>query len=153
MSTTDLDLRTATRSGPGLPAPPPDGGVPRRLGRIWLMLGAAGMLVSAVIGAAVLPVPYVAISPGSVRPVTEQVLVQGVDSYPPAESIAYTTVNVGGTTLLEAFAGWLDDSVDVLPEAARPWRSVRSREPALQRAADGHVEARRHRRGSAPPRP
>jgi PDZ domain-containing protein len=77
---------------------------------------AFGLLVSAVIGAAIVPVPYVAISPGSVRPVTEQVLVEGAPSYPPDESIAYTTVSVGSTTLLEAFAGWLDDDVDVLPE-------------------------------------
>lgn len=80
------------------------------------MVGAAALFVSSAIGAAVLPVPYVAIQPGSVRPVTDQVLVEGAESYPPAASIAYTTVNVGGTTLLEAFAGWLDDSVDVLPE-------------------------------------
>ena len=62
--------------------------------------------------------PYVALRPGSVRPVTEQVLVEGAPSYPPEESIAYTTVNIGGTTLLEAFVGWLDDDVDVLPEDA-----------------------------------
>ena len=73
-------------------------------------------LVSAVIGAAVVQVPYVALSPGSVRPVTEQILVEGAPSYPPGESIAYTTVSVGRTTLLEALAGWLDDEVDVLPE-------------------------------------
>ena len=76
----------------------------------------AGLLVSTVVGAAVLPVPYVAMRPGSVRPVTEQVLVEGTPSYPPEHSIAYTTVSVGGTTLLEALAGWLDDDVDVFPE-------------------------------------
>jgi PDZ domain-containing protein len=48
--------------------------------------------------------------------VTDQVLVEGAPSYPPEQSIAYTTVNVGGTTLLEAFLGWLDDDVDVVPE-------------------------------------
>jgi PDZ domain-containing protein len=75
-----------------------------------------GLLVSLTIGAALLPVPYVALRPGSVRPVTEQVLVEGADSYPPEHSIAYTTVSVGDATLLEALVGWLDDDVDVVPE-------------------------------------
>jgi PDZ domain-containing protein len=83
---------------------------------MWAALIAVGLLVSIVIGAALLPVPYVALRPGSTRPVTEQVLVEGTPSFPPEESIAYTTVSVGGTTLLEAFAGWLDDEVDVVPE-------------------------------------
>jgi PDZ domain-containing protein len=48
--------------------------------------------------------------------VTEQVLVEGVPSYPPEASIGYTTVRVGGTSLLEALVGWLDDDVDVVPE-------------------------------------
>ena len=116
MSATHLDPRPAAAPDRALPPAPPHAVEPRRLGRIWIMVGAFGLLVAAVVGAAVLPVPYVAIRPGSVRPVTDQVLVEGTESYAPAASIAYTTVNVGGTTLLEAFAGWLDDSVDVLPE-------------------------------------
>jgi len=76
----------------------------------------AVLLTSTVVGSAVLPVPYVALRPGSARPVSDQVLVEGAPSYPPKESIAYTTVNVGGTTLLEAFLGWLDDDVDVVPQ-------------------------------------
>lgn len=96
---------------------PPSTQRPRRAQRRWIYLVVAmGTLVLAVIGAAVVPVPYVALRPGSVRPVTEQVLVEGAASYPPAESIAYTTVSVGPTTLLEALVGWLDDDVDVLPE-------------------------------------
>jgi PDZ domain-containing protein len=116
MTSTDLPTH--------IPATDPAGGRPERPAdtppatrpRIWLALVAAALLVSMVAGAAVLPVPYVALRPGSVRPVTEQVLVEGAPSYPPAESIAYTTANVGSTSLLEAFAGWLDDEVDVLPE-------------------------------------
>lgn len=76
----------------------------------------AGLLASTIIGAAVLPVPYVALRPGSARPVAEHVLVEGAPSYPTEHSVAFTTVGVGGTTLLEAFVGWLDDEVDVLPE-------------------------------------
>jgi PDZ domain-containing protein len=73
-------------------------------------------MVSTIVGAAVLPVPYIALRPGLVRPVTEQVLVEGAPSYPPEASIGYTTVRVGGTSLLEAVVGWLDDDVDVVPE-------------------------------------
>ncbi|MGQ0830970.1 MAG: YlbL family protein [Microthrixaceae bacterium] len=76
----------------------------------------AALVTSAVVGAAVIPVPYYALSPGSARPVSEQVLVEGVPSYKPEESIAFTTVNVGPTTLLEALVGWLDADVDVIPE-------------------------------------
>lgn len=76
----------------------------------------AVLLVGFVVGAAFVPVPYVALRPGTARPVAEQVLVEGAPSYPPEQSIAYTTVRVGQSTLLEAFAGWLDDGVDVLPE-------------------------------------
>jgi PDZ domain-containing protein len=116
MTSTDLQHHTwpgrPTQGGPG---PAPDAPAPRHRG-IWIMVAAVMLLASTVIGAAVLPVPYVALRPGSARPVTEQVLVEGAPSYPPAESIAYTTVNIGGTTLLEAFLGWLDDDVDVLPE-------------------------------------
>ncbi len=104
---------------PTAPDVRPEAEAPRRTRRRWiLLLVAAILLVSACIGAAVIQIPYIALRPGSVRPVTEQVLVEGAPSYPPEESIAYTTVSVGSTTLLEAFAGWLDDDVDVLPEKA-----------------------------------
>ncbi len=84
----------------------------------------ATVLLFAVIGASVVPVPYATLRPGSTRPVTEQVLVDGAPSYPPEESIAYTTVSIGQATLLEALAGWLDDDVDVLPvDAIRGGRS------------------------------
>jgi len=99
------------------PAARPEPTSTRRGRRRWIAaVVAMGLLVSTIIGAAIVPVPYVAVRPGSVRPVTEQVLVEGAPSYPPEQSIAYTTVSVGGTTLLEAFAAWLDDDVDVLPE-------------------------------------
>jgi PDZ domain-containing protein len=78
----------------------------------------AGLLAFAALGASLVPVPYVAIRPGSTRPVSEQVLVEGAPSYPPKESIAYTTVSIGPATLFEALAGWLDDDVDVVPEEA-----------------------------------
>jgi PDZ domain-containing protein len=97
---------------------------PRR--RRWVaLLVVLGLLVIATIGASLAPVPFVTLRPGSTRPVTEQVLVEGAPSYPPERSIAYTTVGIGSATLFEAIAGWLDDDVDVLPEeAVRGGRSV-----------------------------
>ena len=85
--------------------------------RRWIALVVVvALLVFAVLGASLVPVPYVTVRPGSTRPVTEQVLVEGSPSYPPEESIAYTTVSIGPASLFEALAGWLDDDVDVLPE-------------------------------------
>ena len=120
MTTVDIEEHTGSATVPRAPT-----ATRRRSRRLWLAGAVAGLLVSTVAGAAVLPVPYVALRPGAVRPVTEQVLVEGTASYPPAESIAYTTVRIGGTSLLEAVVGWLDDDVDVLPEeVVRGGRSV-----------------------------
>jgi len=91
----------------------------RRPRRRWIALVVlAAVLLLAVIGASVVPVPYMTLRPGSTRPVTDSVLVDGAPSYPPEHSIAYTTVSIGPATLFEALAGWLDDDVDVLPEDA-----------------------------------
>jgi Lon-like protease len=85
--------------------------------RRWIALVVVSVvLLFAFIGASLVQVPYVTLRPGSTRPVTEQVLVDGAPSYPPEESIAYTTVGIGSATLLEVLAGWLDDDVDVVPE-------------------------------------
>lgn len=115
MTSTDIRERPRDTSVP----PPPPSAPPdrRRIPRVGLLAAAAGLLASTIIGSAVLPVPYVALRPGTARPVSDQILVEGAASYPPRQSIAYTTVHVGGTTLLEAFVGWLDDDVDVVPEA------------------------------------
>lgn len=101
------------------PAPPalgPSGAPrPRRFAALGLV---TALLVASSLGAALLPVPYLALRPGSVRPVTEQVLVDGVDTHPPEQSIAFTTVSVREATLLEALIGWLDDDIDVVPDEA-----------------------------------
>lgn len=114
MTSTDI------REGPGgatlPPVPTQEHPAPPRRRALHVAVIATFLLASTVIGAAVLPVPYVAVRPGSARPVTDQILVQGSPSYAPKSSIAYATVSVGGTTLLEALAGWLDSDVDVLPE-------------------------------------
>ena len=78
-------------SGPALPGAPP-----RRRRRRWIALVVVVVVLGfAILGASVVPVPYMTLRPGTTRPVTEQVRVEGVRSYPPEESIAYTTVGIG----------------------------------------------------------
>lgn len=115
MTSTDIDGGTESLT---LPAGPDGGGPHSARGprTVRLLVVAAVALAVSVIVAALVPIPYVELRPGSARPVSEQVLVEGAPSYPPKESIAYTTVQVGETTLLEAVLGWLDDDVDVLPK-------------------------------------
>ncbi len=114
MTSTDIHDDTEPLT---LPADP-DGTshAPRVPGAVRLVILAAVLLTVSVIVAALVPVPYMELRPGSARPVSEQVLVEGTPSFPPEQSIAYTTVRVGETTLLEAVLGWLDDDVDVLPK-------------------------------------
>src|SRR5688572_17420924 len=115
MTTLEQMLPLAPSAPGSAPADVPTGARPRR--RRWIaFVVAVGLLLSAIAGAAVVPVPYVALRPGSVRPVTEHVRIEGADSFPPERSIAYTTVSVGSATVLEALAGWLDDDVDIVPE-------------------------------------
>lgn len=113
MSTTSTDVSTRP---PMVTAGTSGGRGPQPGARWWVAVVAAVLLVAFVVGAAFLPVPYVALRPGKVRPVLDQVLVEGAATYEPQGSVAYTTVNVGQATLLEAFVGWLDDDVDVRPE-------------------------------------
>lgn len=102
---------------PVLPEPPAAEGEASGPRSRWrLAVGAAALLVVLVVGSSLLSVPYVALRPGSVRPVSQQIVVEDARSFPPEQSVAFTTVNVGSVSLLEALAGWLDDGVDVLPE-------------------------------------
>lgn len=104
------------RSGPPRAVPGSSAGARPRLPRWWLLVAAVATLIAIVVVASLVPVPYVALSPGSVRPVTDQVLVEGTPSFPPESSIAYTTASTGSASLLEAVVGWFDDDVDILPE-------------------------------------
>jgi PDZ domain-containing protein len=53
-----------------------------------------------------------------------------VPSYLPKSSVAFTTVSTADATLLDAFRGWLDDDVDVVPTKAL--RGDRSRSESLR---------------------
>ncbi len=81
--------------------------------RLWV--GVAVTFLLAVIGASVLPVPYYALRPGDARLLDDLVSVDGAEEFPTDSPVAFTTVKVGRTTLIEALVGWFDDDVDVVP--------------------------------------
>src|SRR3546814_8825220 len=114
--TTSSGVGTRRQSAPPAAPPAPPSATAPAGPRWWIAAVVAGLLVSFVVGSAFLPVPYVAMRPGTARPVTQYVTVRGATSYPPEESIAYMTVNIGQISLLEAAVGWLDDDVDIRPE-------------------------------------
>jgi PDZ domain-containing protein len=114
MTTTSTELDTTPAM---LPAAAPRPRVARQERAGWRAAVAAGAAaVALLIVASLVTVPYVAIRPGSARPVSQLVRVKGAPSYPTENSVAFTTVSVGQATLLEALQGWLDDHVDVLPK-------------------------------------
>jgi PDZ domain-containing protein len=70
----------------------------------------------ALLVAAFLPIPYYAISPGSVRDASTAIEADG-ESFPPEEGgVSYATVSLRQVTPLGLVAGWLDPTTDVRPE-------------------------------------
>jgi PDZ domain-containing protein len=99
------------------PSPPPlDAPARRHSGRWWFAVISAAAVVALLIGAALIPLPYYALRPGSVRPTSNLIFVDGESTYRPIGSISYTTVNVRQVTVFGAIAGWLDDDVDVVEQ-------------------------------------
>ena len=88
----------------------------RGAGRRWLAGGVLATLVLIAVLAAVVPIPYIAIRPGSATPVGDLVTVKGAPTYPPKTSVAFTTVTASDATLLDAVRGWLDPTVQIFPE-------------------------------------
>lgn len=98
------------------------------MSRRTLTLAVAGfvvVLLSAI--AALLPVPYVALSPGPVTNTlgtvgkTELIRIEGRETYPDRGRLDLTTVSVlGGPTsrldLFTALRGWIDDTIAIVPE-------------------------------------
>lgn len=124
MTTTSTEL---TRSSSLPSAPSLVAVAPRPDRRTWLAGGALGLLAAVVLMAAVIPLPYVSILPGGTSPVSDLIAVRGAPSYPPEESVAYTTVSARqDVSLLQAIEGWLDDDIEVVPE--RELRGDRSAE-------------------------
>jgi PDZ domain-containing protein len=76
---------------------------------------ALGLLVLVGFLAAVVPLPYTAIEPGSATPVAGLVSVGGgTQVYPPRSSVAFTTISEATTTLLSVVRGWFDDDIQIV---------------------------------------
>lgn len=108
----------------GWPPPPPTGppftpwpGTARR--RRWpVVLGSVGSVVFVLaVAAAFVHLPYDSIGPGWARPVDELVRVEGHPTYPARGTVLFATVSSRqGVNPYEALVGWLDSTVDVLPQ-------------------------------------
>ena len=106
-----LDATVPPGPGPGGASAGPADGARRRW---WPWLVPVGLLlVLAFIGSAFLSIPYVAIAPGEARSTEPLVAIEGADTFEADGEVLFTTVRLRHLTLLQAFDGWLDDSVDV----------------------------------------
>jgi PDZ domain-containing protein len=113
MTTTSTELDTTAAS---LPAPYAALASMSRPHRRWWAAGvAAAILVALAIAASTVELPYTVIMPGHATPVSDRIAVTGAPSYPPEESIAFTTVTARDATLFETLRGWIDDDIDVYP--------------------------------------
>jgi len=95
--------------------PQPRGALPRP----WLvaLLAVSLVLLGAGIVARYVQLPYDTLGPGSARAVNSVVKVRGHESFPPQGKVFYVTVSVRErVNPYEALAGWLDPTVQVIPE-------------------------------------
>ena len=98
------------------------------MSRRVLTIAVTAFVVAVLVSvAALLPVPYVALSPGPVTDTLgevsgkELIEIEGHETYPTDGNLDLTTVSVlGGPSrrlqLITALEGWLDDSVAIVPE-------------------------------------
>jgi Lon-like protease len=115
--TTTTNVNTPARSvspGLGWPGPPP-----AAPGVAWWVLAAVPfvLFVLLAVGAAFVRLPYYALAPGSARNIAPLVHVAEGHSHPPRGSILLTTVSVRHVAnIYEAVDGWIDPTIDVVPE-------------------------------------
>jgi Lon-like protease len=84
---------------------------------MWASIIAMALLVSALVAAAVVKVPYWAFSPGRIRDTQAIISVEGVEAFAPQGSIAFTTVSVSGRlTVLRLVGAWIDPNATIVPE-------------------------------------
>lgn len=83
----------------------------------WLRWGApAAVVLLLLLGAMQINLPYYALAPGDARQVNDLIRVPKDRSFPPRGEVLLSTVSLSRVNALEAFFGWLDSDVDVLPE-------------------------------------
>lgn len=88
----------------------------RRL--VWFGVVLVAMLISSVIAASVVRIPYYAVSPGAIRDTAAIVVVEGVETYPPSGVVAFTTISTSQQrlTMLDFAVKWLDPDATILAE-------------------------------------
>jgi PDZ domain-containing protein len=83
----------------------------------WLRWAApAFVIVLLLLGSMQVSLPYYALAPGDARQVNDLIRVPKDRSFPPRGEVLLSTVSLSRVNALEAFIGWLDGDVDVLPE-------------------------------------
>lgn len=80
----------------------------------WIVTPVA-LVMAVVIASFSISLPYYRIAPGSARAITSLVSVPEERSFPPEGAFLLTTVSLGETRAVDAFLGWLDPDVDVVP--------------------------------------
>ncbi|MEO6121509.1 MAG: S16 family serine protease [Acidimicrobiales bacterium] len=80
----------------------------------WAVL--AGILLAIGIAAIVVELPYYAIAPGTARQVNDLIAVPKDRANPPKGRVLLATVSLRRVSALEAFQGWLDRDIKVVPE-------------------------------------
>lgn len=85
--------------------------------RPWLPYAVGGaVLILLFVGATWTTLPYYALAPGSARGVTDLIVAEGTDTYPPEGEVLLTTITLSKVTPVEALTGWLRSDVDIVPE-------------------------------------
>lgn len=115
------DERVPATVAPEQPQPPlPDGPVVRARPWAWWVAAAAFLACAAGLFAAfTVRIGYFEFRPGSARPTSDLVSVgAGVDVYPPAGELAFTTVSLRQSTVASYLWAWFDDDVEVVEDEA-----------------------------------
>jgi PDZ domain-containing protein len=109
---------TSVPGHPGADVPPPDAPVTRGYRRWpWWLLGLGCLAVAGgLLAAFTVHLPYYEFRPGSARPTAGLVVADGVDTYPPASDIAFTTVSLRHSTLASRVQAWFDEDIEVVDE-------------------------------------
>jgi PDZ domain-containing protein len=100
--------------GEDVEADPSAGRRPRwRARRIWAVVVVL-VLTGLVVAAAVVPLPYYAFTPGTVRDTEPLIAIEGdVETFPSEGSISFTTVSLRQVTLFGRIQAWFDDDVEI----------------------------------------
>src|SRR3712207_3494407 len=108
-------------------------------------LCAVGLLLALVVVAALLPVPYVTVTPGRTVDVLGEdtgkpaIRVEGGRTYPTTGQFRFTTVSItlpeSRVSLAEALTGWVQEDVAVMPRVAMYPESRDDEEESVEAAA------------------